>query len=449
MKPKTKNEHEVVRLSKGLPKLTKAQKAWIMKNAVPATAYGYRLIDMFKVGKESKPWAWCSNCGHEFVDDHVDHCPMCGAKFTKHEYSPRRRVVKCKWYTTIATTCKGWQVSRHYLVDHECRHDGQKSWHYAQECVQVWTNTKGEQVIMARPCKPFQWYYDVWNFGKPMTIQHKTQHRGYKYDINPYAVKVCRVLPIIRRNGFDGHFADICPDKLFHLLLTDNFAETLYKCRQYAMLGLYSHSGVPMQSVKICLRHGYIIKDADLWRDYIVMCEDMGKDVRNPKICCPADLNKAHDRVQKAKERRDRERELEAKRKTINEAEPAYAQRVGKYLGIVIKGQGITIQPLQSVMAFFEEGQAMHHCVFTRAYYKDKGSLILSARDSKGNRIETIELDIKSGRVNQSRGKFNKLTDYHDTIVRLVETNAIKFQKARRKPIHKPIYQSTSQQATV
>lgn len=431
MKPKTKNEHEVFRLSQGLPKLTKAQKAWIVRNAVPATAYGYRLIDMFKVGKESKPWAWCSNCGHEFVDDHVDRCPMCGAKFTKHEYKPQKRVARSKWYTTIVTTCHGWQVSRHYLVSHECRHEGQKSYHYAQECVQIWTNDKGEQVIMARPCKPMQWYYDVWNFGKPMTIQHKTQRRGYKYDIHPHAIKVCRVLPIIHRNGFNGNFCDTRPDMLFKLLLTDNFAETLYKCRQYSMLELYSRTGVNMASLKVCVRHGYIIKDADMWRDYIVMCEDLGKDVRNPKICCPADLNAAHDHVQKVKERKDRERKLEQQRKTITSNEADYAMRMGKYLGIVIKGAGITIKPLQSVMDFFEEGQAMHHCVFARAYYKDKGSLILSARDMNGVRIETVEFDLKTGRVHQSRGKFNKLTDKHDTIVRLVEENAKMIQNKR------------------
>lgn len=50
-------------------------------------------------------------------------------------------------------------------------------------------------------------------------------------------------------------------------------------------------------------------------------------------------------------------------------------------------------------------------------------SLILSAKDKNGKRIETIEIDLKTFKVVQSRGVCNKNTDKHDEIVKLVRDN--------------------------
>jgi hypothetical protein len=70
-----------------------------------------------------------------------------------------------------------------------------------------------------------------------------------------------------------------------------------------------------------------------------------------------------------------------------------------------------------------EEGQAMHHCVYGNGYYKRDDSLILSAKDNDGKRLETIEVSLKTFKVVQSRGVCNSNTDKHDEIVRLVNDN--------------------------
>ena len=41
-----------------------------------------------------------------------------------------------------------------------------------------------------------------------------------------------------------------------------------------------------------------------------------------------------------------------------------------------------------------------------------------------GKRIETVEVSLKTLKVIQSRGVCNKLTEYHERIVELVERNA-------------------------
>ncbi|MBR5476674.1 MAG: PcfJ domain-containing protein [Bacteroidaceae bacterium] len=68
-------------------------------------------------------------------------------------------------------------------------------------------------------------------------------------------------------------------------------------------------------------------------------------------------------------------------------------------------------------------GKAMHHCVFANEYHKKKDSLILSARDRQGNRIETVEVNTKTFQVVQSRGIRNQNTAHHNEIINLVNQN--------------------------
>jgi hypothetical protein len=68
----------------------------------------------------------------------------------------------------------------------------------------------------------------------------------------------------------------------------------------------------------------------------------------------------------------------------------------------------------------------MHHCVYENAYYSHRDhpySLILSARDNGGNRLETIEVNIKRWSIVQSRALLNGQTPQHQDIIDLVNRN--------------------------
>ena len=58
---------------------------------------------------------------------------------------------------------------------------------------------------------------------------------------------------------------------------------------------------------------------------------------------------------------------------------------------------------MESVQEHLEERVVMHHCVFDNAYYLRENSLILSAT-IEGRRIETIEVNLDTLKVVQSRG---------------------------------------------
>ena len=100
-----------------------------------------------------------------------------------------------------------------------------------------------------------------------------------------------KVLPTLRRNGFNGNFHDIVPTKLIPALLSDSRAETLLKAGQYPMLRYYLyHSfniGEYWASIKICIRNGYTIEDGSMWRDTIDLLRHFGKDTNSPKYVCP------------------------------------------------------------------------------------------------------------------------------------------------------------------
>ena len=102
--------------------------------------------------------------------------------------------------------------------------------------------------------------------------------------------------------------------------------------------------------------------------------------------------------------------------------EEQYLKDKAKYLGVRMQEGNIVIQILQSVQEFAEEGAAMHHCVYACNYFKKKDSLILSA-SVDGKRTETIELNLKTLQIVQSRGVCNQNTEYHDRILSLVNKN--------------------------
>lgn len=87
-----------------------------------------------------------------------------------------------------------------------------------------------------------------------------------------------------------------------------------------------------------------------------------------------------------------------------------------------ISDGNIFIKVLPTVDDVFLEGKAMHHCIFTNGYYKREDSLLLTAKIHE-KRIETIEVDLRSYELVQSRGACNQNSKYHDVIVNLINQN--------------------------
>lgn len=120
---------------------------------------------------------------------------------------------------------------------------------------------------------------------------------------------------------------------------------------------------------------------------------------------------------------RHKKAEIERLASQFKEAEayePIFKATREQFFDMVITDGEIEIKVIPSAKGIKEEGEAMHHCV--GGYYNKPDSLILSAKVN-GNRVETIEVNLKDYKLIQSRGLQNDPTKYHERIVDLVNSN--------------------------
>jgi hypothetical protein len=165
-----------------------------------------------------------------------------------------------------------------------------------------------------------------------------------------------------------------------------------------------------------------------MWCDYVDLLRFFGKDLHNAEYVCPAELDAEQDKyVQKKRVHIERERKEKAKKRAL-EDESKFIELKSKFFGIVFSDGLIQVRVLESVQEIMQEGDAMHHCVFTNDYHLKPDSLILSACIN-GERVETIEISLSKLQVIQSRRVCNKNTEYHDKVLKLVKKNISLIQK--------------------
>lgn len=433
MKPKSKLQAHIFNLSKQLPPLTEKQRRYAEEHAFPLMGYRNRSKGL------------CTHCGEPLTfpkDKHVAtiRCPHCGRKLEVEDGKKRSYVFNS--YFTIVTTVKGFQVCRHFFCRKHIRRWRSPEYEF-EEAVQNWIDSSGKEIVIARSTIAFTGYMDYWNFNTELSIKYKRclyTYAGTRYDIQDTTVYPhIGLLKEVRRNGLTSlkEYEAIAPNLLLSAVLSDLETENLIKHGQKALLHhkfKTSWDGVQQlkhpESVRIACRHKYIVPDASLWMDYLSLLEHFELDTHNPHYVCPANLNEAHDRLMERKRREDVRLGMKERMKEARKWEKKYHRAKAPFFGIVFGNENIVISVIQSVADMAEEGISMHHCVFDMGYYRKKHSLILTARTKDGKRLETIEVNLKTFQIVQSRGVCNQNTEYHDEIIKLVEDNMDLIRKA-------------------
>lgn len=428
MKPRTKLQKRVADLAKTLPELTERQKRW-----------GYRIIK--PVALYTSKRVWCTECGHvEYGDfDTLASttgqflCPNCGSLLELEQ--SKKKSVSNFVNVSYVTTHKGMQVVRTFEFAFTAI-EGKKAQRECRETWQNWITEDGKEIILARKCQRtpfwFRWLYD-----SEMTVkEHNESCTGYFYYEDVYNTEgnffypTTRVIPLLRRNGWSGGLLKLRLDivKLMRMMLQSSDIEWLVKSGQWKVLDYEVSKGnyqIPYKrQLQIATKNGYKIEDAQMWFDYLDLLDYFNKDLHNAHYLCPADLKKEHDRLVEKKEKAEEKKALDEKRKEIAEQEKDYQTARGAFIGLAFDDGRVFCHVLRDVQEFYEEGKRMHHCVYANEYFNVKehpDSLILSARDKDGERIETVEVDIKSGSIIQSRGHCNQNTPRHGEIISLVD----------------------------
>jgi hypothetical protein len=365
-------------------------------------------------------------------------CPACGGNLKLEYY--RGKQTNVSRYFTLFQAYKDYQVVRTFEVSRS--NGGYK--HTDYECVELWQSWIGEtgkETIIGLDYKRGMYYFS-WVYNSEMNIKnHNASATGYVayediFDITGnYMYARSSVTKLLKRNGWSMDILkekeiDVIPLMKALIRMDDPFVEELVKHKQYGILGFWQHAGGHLKdrtrwqhAVRICERNNYIVDDGSMYVDYIDLLRYFNLDTHNAKYVCPVDLKAAHDKLLERKNKIEVEKDIERKAKEIEKQDKLYKERMKNFAGLSFGDKDIRIEPLHSVMEFAEEGKAMHHCVFAMGYYdedKHPDSLILSAKDKKGKRLETIEVNTKLWKVIQSRAVCNGRTAQHDAIVRLV-----------------------------
>ena len=407
---------EILTLSAKLKPLTPKQ----VEYAIAKTYKGYAVV---------YDKATCLDCGTRIkceVGADVVYCPHCIAK-KKVFSSVHSKYCVCHHQQIMVVG--GYQVVRTFAIRADYSRAKEKPTFTYAEIVQNWIDENGREVIVARSRKPMSRYIDEFSWNGEMKVRKRIGWQGVRYSLNAdsYA-KGMKLLLKVYKHGYDGTFHGIPAEAYIRLVLSNNDFEYLVKTKQAAMIREFYRREMDnirkyKKQLDICHRRGYIVPDAKMWMDMLDMMDALGIDTHNPKNICPDDLKTAHDRVVKLKTRAQEKRDIAERMDEALKGEKSYREAKKAYFGICFDDGSIFVSVIDSVKGILEEGTRMHHCVYANEYHKKDDALILSARDKDGNRLETIEVSLKTFTVIQSRGLQNRLTDEHDRIVRLVNKN--------------------------
>lgn len=418
MKPRTKLQKRVVDLSKQLPKIETEMTNWAKKDL------------LVKKGFATKNKVECLECGNSFSPSIVKRkaaiCPHCNTKL-KVEVT-RRRTDKIQLYLASAdagyydfSSNQEFQLVRYFELN-VTYSVGYKPKYSIREVLQHWILPDGKITKIGRLLQ--NWTN---TFSGSMEIRKDGTYK--KYDVyvdrfHPHSVFKAEY----RKYGINHNLQGLTFLDAIKIVPHNPKAETLLKAKRYDLLGCftsYNHSHAiyaHWASIKICLRNKYKIPDVKIWFDYLELLQNFNKDLNNAHYVCPKDLRKEHDALVVKKRKQIALLAEKRKRREAIENEELFLKLKSKFFGIAFSNKTIEVHVLESIQAVMEEGDILHHCVFTNGYYKREDSLILSATVN-GKKTETVEVSLSKMEVVQCRGLQNKNSEYHEAIIKLVNQN--------------------------
>jgi len=417
MKPRNKLHHRIVDLSQYLFQISKQQKEWAKSECLEHRGYA------------TKNRVLCLDCGDTFSPQLVRRkkavCPHCNTKIDVIE--SRKTTDRQVNYFAITEIFNEFQIVRNFEIIANYK-KGSSADIYIHEILQYWIQPD-LKVTMFGLKHNLNYCCDSWSGNMEIREEgSRYSYHGKKYDV--YARKYhpdSLIKPEWKKYGININLEQITFLEAIKHIPHNPKLETLLKAKQFSLLNSHiNQSGRSVnyywESIKICLKNKYKVKDAGLWMDYIDLLAYFNKDRKNAKYVCPKDLKKEHDRLVAKKRIIQKKREIEEQKRRAEIDNEFFTKAKAKFFDLKFTNGPLVIIPLKSVQEFIEEGDKLKHCVFTNRYFDKEDSLILSAR-LENEPIETIEVDLKELKISQARGLKNEPTDHHDKILELVKKN--------------------------
>lgn len=400
MKAKNKYQQKIVELSNQLSAITTSQRKFSKSKSGKYASSFYSKIKCHE----------CLNVWKPKIPSEKVTCPSCNSNLKLVNNS--KGIFAS--YVYVFDRIENFQVVRVLCARKEI-FPNEKASVYHDEVVQHWIDENGKRTIMGVKQIRFSSYYnfDSWEYNGELSIKEPFGYNNPYMIYTPFIYPKMKLLSSLKRNGFKTSTHGFNAETLFSGLLSNTSVETLFKANQfilaYAAMKQTKKVTKYWKSIKISIRNSYKIKDSSLWFDYLELLDFFNKDLSNPKYVCPANLKAEHNKlVDKKVVKEDTEYNVR------------YEKEKAHLFNFSISKEKISIEPLRSIKEFKEEGEELEHCVYKNEYYKRKKSLVLSAK-YEGKRIETIEIDLNSGSINQCHGFDNNDSKFHDEILRLIQ----------------------------
>ena len=275
-------------------------------------------------------------------------------------------------------------------------------------------------------------YYDCFLYNSD--IELRGVYKNYAgYDITDLFGLSCDSRLQSRGRRIACEYID--PKELARVIKNNPVAENLYKSRDplFGHLLWRTRCKEVCRAITLAKRHGFVFTDENttLWFDMVQAIIYCKKDWHNPVYIAPNDLNATHDRFIKMMIRKRDQEEIERKnrkadQKAKREADynKMYEKSRKRFFDMVLKKGSLTVSVLSNIGEFKENAEYFHNCVFSNEYWnmrRHPHSLIMVAMIG-GNKAELIEVDLEGYKVKQSFGKHNQFSNYHDRIVKYINS---------------------------
>lgn len=197
----------------------------------------------------------------------------------------------------------------------------------------------------------------------------------------------------------------------------------------------YTDKADYLLAFRIAMRHHYDIVNLKAYIKHLDNCIYLAKDLHNPHFVCPSadiiDLMQRQADNRKARIREAEERERRRKEAYENErAEEIFYELRKDYLGIQFSNEHFSVHVLASKAEYYEEGEAMHHCVGKCGYWRKTSSICVGIRDLQGKRQATAEISLQKFSIIQCYTYCDKVHDQDEEIRQLIMDHMHLFRNA-------------------
>jgi len=392
-----------------------------------------------------RPIGYCSECGCEMDFIGQKECPQCHVKWTAKPKKFERREL----FYHMEMEAKGEvQVCRYFKVERNTHFGRAADW-YASEVVRIMYTTDGERKVFAKNVLMMSYQWDAFCLGSSLRLRREGKYMGeyakWRYNLCLWTYHIKSLTQQWQYKNIPELLNSYELDTSVLRVIAYPYGETLFKTGQTNLFNYFVkyHCQMPKgteHALNICIRNHYCISDPSMWLDHLELLKHFKLDTHNAHYVCPADLRQAHQALLERKRRDDERREAERKAREhakqlerMEKERQAYLERWGAVLSLHLDSKNLCVVPLQSVDEFAAEGAAMHHCVFTNGYYKKDSCLILSARDSDGKRLATIEYNTARHDIVQCRAACNAVPERDKEIRALIISHREDFERLMKQ----------------